>query len=89
MGNQQFGYVHTQFLGIEAVESVLGIDDSGNAALFLNLGHGVDSEGGLTGRLRTVDLDDTSSRITSYAQRVVQTEAAGRDDGHILNVLVA
>ena len=88
LGNEQLGDVHTQFLGVETVERVLGINDSGDAALFLHLCHGVDSEGGLTGRLRTVDLDDTSFGVTTYAQGVVQTQTTGRDNGHILNVLV-
>ena len=46
---------------------MLGIDDCRNTAGFLYLCHRVDSEGRLTGRLRTVDLDDTSFRITADA----------------------
>ena len=87
--DQQFVYVHTEFLGIETIERVLGIDDSGYAAVLLHLRHGVGSQRGLTGRLRTIDLDDASARITAYAKRVVETQTARRDNGYVLDILVA
>ena len=68
---------------------MLGIDDSRNTSLFLHLRHRVDSESGLTGRLRTVDLDDTSFRVTANAQRIVQTQTSGRNNGNVLNTLVS
>ena len=67
---------------------MLGVDDSRNTARFLYLRHGMDSQCGFTGRLRTVYLDDTSSRITAYAQRVVQTDTTGRNNGYILHFVV-
>ena len=43
--------VHAQFLCVEAVESVLGVDERRDAAGFLRLGDGVDRQGRLTRRL--------------------------------------
>ena len=65
--------VHTEFLRIEAVKSVLGIDNSSDTALLLHLSHRVDSEGGLTRRLWTVDLYHATARVAAYAKRDVQT----------------
>ena len=67
---------------------MLGIDDCRNTAGFLHLCHRVDSEGRLTGRLRTVDLDDTSFRITADAQSVVQTQTTRRNHGNVLYLLI-
>ena len=46
--NEQVVGVHAEFLCIEAVKSVLCIDDSSDTALLLHLSHSVDGEGRFT-----------------------------------------
>ena len=67
---------------------MLCINDRCDAALFLHLCHGVDSQGCLTGRLRTIDLDDTSFRVAANAQRVVQSQTAGRNHRYVVDLLI-
>ena len=76
-------------LCIEAVEGVLGIDEGGDATCFLGLCDGMDGQGGLTRRLRTIDLDDASLGIASHAEGGVQSDTACGDDFHILYLFFA
>ena len=59
---------------------MLGVNKGRYAAFLLALGNGVDGQGGLTGTLGTVNLDDTAARETADAQRHVEADAAGRND---------
>ena len=81
--------IHTQLLCIETVEGMLCIDKGCNTASLLCLGNGVDGQRGLTTRLRTIYLDDTSLGIASHAQCSVQTYRAGGDHLYILDFLFA
>ena len=87
--NQKAVHVDTQLLCIEAVEGMLGIDECCDATLLLCFGDGMDGERGLTTRLRSVDLDDASLRISAYAECGIQSDGARGDDLHVLYVLVA
>ena len=89
LGDEQVVYVYAQLGGIEAVESMFGVDEGGDASGFLGLGDGVDGQRGLTGRFGAVDFDDTAAGITAYTQGHVQSDGAGGDDFHLLDVVVA
>ncbi len=78
--NEEVVDVNTQFLGVEAVEGVLGVDEGGNAAGFLAFGDGVDGQGGLTGTLGAIDFYDAAAGESSDAQGHVEADAAGGDD---------
>ena len=81
--------VYAEFFGIEAVESVLGIDDGCNSALLLSLSDGERSQCGFTRRFRTVDFDDTSARVSAHAQCVVETDDAARNHLDVFDIVVA
>ena len=49
----------------------------------------MDGESGLTGRFRTVDLDDSSTRIATYTEGIVQADRAGGNDFDVLYDIVA
>ena len=87
--NEEVVHVHTQFLGIEAVEGMLGIDEGGDAAGFLAFGNGVDGQSGLTGTLGTINFDDAAAGETANAQRHIEADAAGGDDVELLVGTVA
>ena len=86
---QQVIYIHTQFFGIETVESVLCINKRRYAARFLRLGYGVYGKRGLTGRLGTEYLYYTALGIALYTERGIERDGTGRDNRHILHHLVA
>jgi len=67
---------------------VLGVDERRDAASGLGVGHRVQRHGGLTRGLRAVDLDDPATRQPADAQRHVQRNRAGGDDGDGLAHLV-
>ena len=58
---------------------MLGVDECGDAAKALCLGHDVQGEGGLAGRLGAEDLDDAAPWHAADAQRQVKGEGAGGD----------
>ena len=66
--NKESLEIDSQGLGISAVESVLGVDHCGYAALLLRLGDGVDGERGLSAGLGSIDLDDSTLRDSSKAK---------------------
>ena len=68
--------VDAEFFGIEAVEGVFGIDESGDAALFLRFGDDVDGEGGFTGGFGAVYFDDAAFWEAADAECVVEADAA-------------
>ena len=81
--------VDTQFGSIEAVEGVLSIDEGCNASVLLCLGNGMDGQRGLTTRLRSVYLDDTSLGIASYAECGIQSYGTCGYDVYILYFFIA
>ena len=52
LGDVQLVDVHPEFLGVQRVEGVLGVDEGGVAARFLGLGDGVQGQRGLSRCLR-------------------------------------
>ena len=66
--------VHAQFLCVETVEGVLGVDEGRDAAGLLRLGDGVNRQRGLARRLGTVDLHDAALGIAAYAERHVERD---------------
>jgi hypothetical protein len=68
---------------------VLGVDERRDAARGLRVGHRVQRDGGLTGGLRSVDLDDPAPRQAADTQRHVQGDGSGRDDRDGLAHLLA
>ncbi len=55
---------------------MLGVDEGGRAAGFLRRGDDVKREGGLSGGLRTEDLDDPAAREAADAEGHVHGERA-------------
>ena len=48
----------------------------------------MNGQSGLTGRLRTIDLDDASLRIAAYAECIVEGDTAGRNHFDVLDVFI-
>ena len=81
LADQERFQLDAQLLGPAGIEGVLGVDEGGDAALALGLGHGVQGEGRLAARFRPEDLHDAAVRYALAAQRQVQRKAAGRNAG--------
>ena len=77
LGYQQAVDVNAQRTGINRVKGVLGIDECRFTACLLCLRDGVQGNRGLTGRFRSIDLDDSAARQAADAQRTVQTDRTG------------
>src|SRR5512141_2297223 len=70
---------------ISEVEGVLRVDEPGDPPRALRLGDDVQGERGLAGRLRPEDLRDPSPRDPADAERGVEGDRAGGDDGDVLD----
>ena len=60
---------------------MLRVDEGRDAAVLLGIRDGVQRERGLARGLRAVDLDDTAAGKTPDAERDIQRDGAGGDDG--------
>ena len=69
--------------GVERVQGVLRVHERGYAPLLLRLGDHVQGDRRLAGRLRAVDLDHPAAGHAADAEREVERERAGRDDGDV------
>ena len=78
LADQERFQLDAQLLGPTGIEGVFGVDEGGDAALALGLGHGVQGEGRLAAGFRSEDLDDAAVGNALAAQGQVQREAAGR-----------
>ena len=67
--------------GVGRVERVLGVDERGDAALGLGFGDHVQADGGLARALGPEDLHDAAPGDAADAERDVERQRAGRDDG--------
>ena len=67
---------------------MLGVDERGDSAVALRIGDCVQCHGGLTRGFRTVDLDDSATRQSTDAERYIQGDRPGGDDGDRLTNLV-
>ena len=77
--NQQAVDVNAERLGVDRVERVLRVDECRRAAELLRLCYAVQRDRGLTGGLRSINLDDTAARQAADAEREVEADRAGRD----------
>ena len=80
LGDEERVGVDAELGGVFRVERVLGVDEGGDAALALGVGHGVQRDGGLTGGFRAVDLDDAAAGQAANSEGHVQRDGAGGDD---------
>ncbi len=83
LGDIQIIDIDADILRIDRVQSMLGIDESGDAAALLHLGDHVQRQGCFTGGFRPVYLHDSSFRYTSKAQRYIKGKRTGRNRLHI------
>ena len=83
--DQQLVDIDTDRPGVDRIHRVLGVDVGTDATVALCLGHDVHGEGGLAGRLRTVDLGDPPTGQATDAEREVEGERPGGDrlDVHV------
>jgi hypothetical protein len=81
--DEQVLHPDPQPAGVPDVEGVLGVDEGGDAAGLLHLGHGVKRQGRLAARLRPVDLDDPPARVAADAQRQVEARRAAGEGLHL------
>src|ERR1700722_5418648 len=82
--HEQVVDVHAELLGVNRVERMLRVDESRRAAITLHFRNHLQGERGLTGRLRTIDLDDPPLRQTAYAQRDIEAQRAGGNRFHVV-----
>ncbi|MNE12055.1 hypothetical protein D3C80_1048350 [compost metagenome] len=87
--HQQVVDIHAELAGVVGVESVLGVDEGTGGAQLLRFGDHRQGQGGFTGGLGAVDLDDPAFRQATDAQGDVQAQRAGGDRRHGLALLVA
>ena len=89
LGEVEFFYFNTEFAGVNGVEGVFRVDEGADAAGFLTLGNGFETERGFTGRFRTEDFHDTTARQAADAECQVYAERAGGDDVKVFFLLAA
>ena len=77
LADQQVVDVDAQLARVHGIEGVLGVDEGGDAALLLGLGHGVERQRRLARGLGAVDLDDAAAGQAADAERDVEPERAG------------
>src|SRR5262245_11421105 len=75
--------VDAQLPGILRIHGVLGVDERRDAAAALRLGHGVQSQRRLAGRLRPEDLDDAPTREAPDPEGPVDGQGARGDGGDL------
>ena len=83
--DEQVVHVHAQFLGIEAVEGVFGVDEGRDAARLLRLGDGVDRQCGLARRFGAVDFDDAAFGVAADAEGHVEGDRPRGDHRNVID----
>ena len=68
---------------------MLGIDECANAAIFLALGNGLETECGFTGGFRTENFNHTAAGQAADAERQVHAEGAGGNNIKVFFLLAA
>src|SRR5215831_823510 len=79
LGNQQIVHVDAELAGVSRIERVLGVDKSASPAAALRFGNDMQGKCRLAGTLRPVNLDNTSARQTTNAQRDIETQRSRRN----------
>ena len=77
LGNIELVDIHAQLLGVQGIQGVLRVDESGDAAVLLGLGHNMQGHGGLAGGFRPVYFHDAPPGHAAHAQGVVQRQTSG------------
>ena len=85
LGHIEVINIHSDSLRISRIQGMLRIDKGRNPASLLYLCNGMKCQSGLTGRLRTVNLDNSSSRKAACTERNIHGKRSGR---YHLDVLV-
>jgi len=81
--DEQVVDVHAEFLCVETVERMLGVDEGCDAARLLRLGDRMDRQRRLARRFGAVDLDDTPFGIAAHAERHVERDRPRGNDRHV------
>ena len=81
--------IYAQFLRIEAVKGMFGIDDGCYATHFLCFCNGMYCQCCFTRRFGTINFDYTATWITTNAKRRIQTNRTGGNDIYILKIIIA
>ncbi len=68
---------------------MLCIDKTADAARPLGLGNGLEGQRRLARRLRSVNLDNATSRKATHAQSDIEPQGAGRNRLHLNNLAAA
>lgn len=89
LGDEEVIEIDTEALGVGGIQGVLDINESGEPAAFLGLGHDGQRERGFSGGFRPVNFHDASPGKASDAQGAVDEEIAGGDDFHFGMRIVA
>ena len=89
LGDQQLVDVDPERLCVHGVEGMLGIDEGGDTAVALGLGHDMERQGRLAGALRAEDLDDTTTRQAADAKSQIESQCPGRDGLDVADAAVA
>ena len=89
LGDEHILHIDAQRFGVGGIQRVLGIHEGHLAAHLLGLGQYMQSQRGLTGGLRPVDLHDTATGQTADTQCQIQRQRAGGDGLHIQGTLRA
>ena len=80
LGDQKFIDIHSKFLGVGRVQSVLSIDESSDTTGLLGVGDQVQHQSGFSGGFWTVDLHHTATGHAAHTQRKIDSECPGGDD---------
>ena len=80
--NEEIVNVHSKFAGVDGVEGMFGVDESGLAAEFLGFSDDLQGQGGLAAGFRAVDFDDAAAGETADSESGINREAAAGDDVH-------
>ena len=83
LGDEKLVDIDPDRLGVDGVEGVLGVDESGDPPVALRLGDDVKGETGLARALRPVELDDAAPGHAADPQGKIEREGTGGDDIHL------
>ena len=89
LAHQERFQLDAQLLGPARIQGVFGVDEGGDAALALGLGHDVQGERRLAAGFRSEDLHDAAAGNALAAQGQIQRETTGRNAGDHADVIGA
>ena len=89
LGNEKGVNIYAKRTSIYRIKRMLSIDKCSNTACLLNFSCNVERNRSLTGRFRTVDLNDSALRNAADTERNVKTYGTCRDIFHLHICIVA